>query len=133
MQSQLTNLSHIKDPRIESSRKHHVFKARSVSYLFPSSWVRDAFLLGNFFEIRALRNLDDYVLRGVRNMHNSIETRGNLCSCLGLPVVDATRSSEKRSLHVHDIQITIGNLAFLSKQASHTYTIAVNMAFRIIQ
>ena len=35
VQSQLTNLSRIKEPRTDSPRKRQILKTRSVSHLFP--------------------------------------------------------------------------------------------------
>ena len=71
VQSQLTNLSLIKEPRIDSPWKRQILKARWVSYLFLLSWVLRCVSCGKCFERfrfraiwRALRNLDDHALRG---------------------------------------------------------------------
>ena len=49
VQSQLTNISRIKEPRTDSPWKRQILKARSVSYLFPSSWVLWCVFRGKFF------------------------------------------------------------------------------------
>ena len=51
MQSQVTNLSRIKEPRTDSPLcERQILKARSVSYLFPSSWALRCVLWEFFFE-----------------------------------------------------------------------------------
>ena len=60
MQSQITNLSRIKEPRIDSPWKCQILKARWVSSLFPSSWVlRCFFFYGEkfFWKFPVLGNL----------------------------------------------------------------------------
>ena len=50
------------------SWERQILKARSVSYLFPSSWALRFFESVWFWAIwRALRNLDAFVLRGERD------------------------------------------------------------------
>ena len=72
VQSKLTNLSHIKEPRIDSPWKRQVFKLRPGQSLisFPRHGYCEVFLVGTFFESfwfcaiwRVVGNLDDYVLR----------------------------------------------------------------------
>ena len=51
VQSQVTNLSRIKEPRTDSPLcERQILKARSVSYLFPSSWALRCVLWEFFFE-----------------------------------------------------------------------------------
>ena len=51
VQSQVTNLSRIKEPRTDSPLcERQILKARSVSYLFPSSWALRCVLWEIFFE-----------------------------------------------------------------------------------
>ena len=49
VQTQLTNLSRIKEPRTDSPWKRQILKARSFSHLFPSSWVLRCAFWGKFF------------------------------------------------------------------------------------
>ena len=74
MQSQVKNLSRIKEPRIDSPWKRQILLSQ-VSLLISSSRHRncDVFFVGIFLKSfwfwaiwRELRKLDDYVLRGER-------------------------------------------------------------------
>ena len=49
VQSQLTNLSRIKELRTDSPWKRQILKARPVSHLSPSSWVLRCVFLGGMF------------------------------------------------------------------------------------
>ena len=58
VQSQLTNLCRMKEPRTDSPWNRQILKARSVSYLFPYSWVLRCVYCGKcFLKFLVLGNL----------------------------------------------------------------------------